>query len=263
VPGLQINGNVEGGKSAQLTLTQVRDLPACNRTGQLEFAATFSAPFDSDEGRGDLINDRGIPGGLAAELSVTASISPPRDLSANDGFLDTKYLILQATAGFEIDDFKYRDPITFASAEERRTGFGFSGSIGRMPNGTTFYAAGFRYERRYEAPDARILCQTPSAVPIECVQAAFGPPEREVDATLFGLFRRLSPLGENIPLAFELRASYDFAGDVAAIQLPLYVFLDSNSRYRAGVIAGWDSESDDVSVGLFVGIPFDLFRIGS
>lgn len=265
IPGLQLNADVEGSKTAQLVFTHVSDLPACRRVGQLEFGLTLNAPVDTDTGRGELISTSGrVPGGFGAEATLTVSFSPRLNIeNMPDGFLETRYTILQGTFGFDVNDFKWRDPATFTLSEPRRTSYHASGSIGRMPNGSTFYAVGFRYERGFEAPKNRIFCQAAAPAPFECIQGAFGPPERNVDTSVFGLLRRLNPFGASLPMAMELRLAYDVEDDVFSVQAPLYFFLDSKRRYRGGIIAGWDSHNEDFRVGVFVGVPFDLFRIGS
>ena len=199
LPGVQIDADVDGGKTAQLSLSHISDLPSDNRPGQLELGVTFSAPFDKDTHRGDLVTRGGVPSGFSAEGSVTASIGPTINPHSPPGARDTHYWILHGTIGINVDNFKFRDPLTFDHDHRWRTGVSTSGAIGYMPNGRTFFAVGASYERTYDAPDKRILCQAAAPTPFECTQDVFGPPERSNDASIYGLIRHVRPFGPRIP----------------------------------------------------------------
>jgi hypothetical protein len=260
IPGLQVNADVEGGKTASLSLDHMSDLGG-DRVGQLQLGATFTAPFDKDEGRGDLFNRQGVPSGFAAEGSFTVSLGPRVDTSSSPGPRPTRYWIIHGTVGVNVDNFKFRDPISFDRDNRWRTGVSGELGIGYMPNGRSFFAIGGSYARSYEAPDKRILCQTSTPAPFECIQDVFGPPERDNDASVFVLARHVRPFGARIPIAAELRVDYNISDDVVSVSAPLYFFLDSDNRYRAGVRFSWDSEDDDFGVGVFIGVPFSLFGL--
>jgi hypothetical protein len=276
LPGLQVTANVDGAKTAQLTLSALRDTD--HRIGQTQLGVTFSAPFDNeDTHRGVLLTQRGLPSGFAAEGSFSRVISFDPHVSRNDGpprradtgprFLDRSIVVLNGTVGIGVDQFKYRDPATFGELDQWRTSVSFSGSLGLLPAGSaTFFGAGFEFRRRFEAPDKRILCPTPAPpAPLECRQAVFGPPEREEDATAFGVVRTLDFFGvarNGVPFALELRAAYDFDDNEFAVEAPLYFFLDDKSRYRGGFSVSW-SNRDHWGIGFFVGVPLDFLNLNA
>jgi len=281
LPGIQLNADVQGGKTVQLTLDHRSDLTSDNR-GEIQLGATFTAPFDKDENRGDLFTRGRVPSGFAAEGSFTVSLglgSSDERQSGNEGrhdvnsggsgsttdqpgqWLPTRYLILHGTVGINVDNFKFRDATTFDPDHRWRTGVSGSAAIGYMPNGRTFFAIGASYGRTYEAPAKRILCQAAAPTPFECVQDVFAPPTRSNAASIYGLVRHVRPFGPRVPIAAELRVTYDISNRLVTVETPLYVFLDSDHHYRGGVRVAWDSDHRGVGVGVFIGVPFNLFGL--
>lgn len=264
LPGFQLQADVEGSKTARLTLSRVTDNQST--VGETGFSLTLSGTFDKDEERGTLITERGLTNGFGAEASVTTiilgGVEAPRPGDAPT-FLDPDIVLLTATAGVGYENFKYRLPDTFAQSERDELSYSIAGSAAIIPNsGSVLLGAGFEYRRYFEAPKQRILCPAAQPVgPLECVQAVFGPPEENVDAAVFGVVRALAPLGAAVPVAAELRLAYDIEDDVFGVEAPIYVFLDANRRFRGGIQLGWDSRDEEVRAGLFVGVPLDFLKL--
>lgn len=271
LPGMQVTAGVDGGKTAQLTFSALTDLE--HNLGQTQLSVALSAPFDKDTRRGVFLTQRGIPTGFAAEGSVTRLVSvgdqetrtPPLLANTGAGFLDRSLIVVTGTVGVGVERFKYRSPTTFAESEQWETAVSFSLSGGYMPaNSASFFAGGVEFRRRFKAPDPRVICPPASTTaPFECTQAVFGPPAREEDAAIFAVARTLDLFGivgpaVRLPFALELRAAYDFDDNSVGLEAPVYVFLDSDRKYRGGFSIGWDSDENDVRFGFFIGVALDF-----
>ena len=263
--GFQLHADVEGEKTAKLTLSRASDL--ASQFGEFTAGITFSAPIDKGTKQGALVTRRGLTSGFGAEVSlgvIMGSAEPPESLDGDPSVpvaTPMSITLIQATGSIGVDDFKFRDPLAFTEDKRRRTTYAVGASIGHAPKGTAiFVSGGFEYRRGWEAPDKRIICPAPTGTAnIECTQAVFGPPERDVDKTAFASVRMLNPLGlgsQKRPIGFELRAAYDAKDDVFGVEAPLYFLRDAKGALRGGLKIGWDTKDKDLGVSFFVGIPF-------
>jgi hypothetical protein len=259
--GFQIRAGTDS-SSAELTLarsTDERDV-----FGRTTVGVTFSVPIDKGSKEGALITEKGITGGFGAELAITSFIGTAKPPPvAKEGFVSQHRFLASLGAGFAINDYKYRDPLTFAASEVRRTSYQFSAALGWLPpDSATFFSAGLEYKRNYEAPDKRILCPPATGgAPAECTQAVFAPPERNTDNNLFGTIRTLNLFGltgERSPVVLEIKAAYDVKDEVVGFEVPIYLLTDAEGKFRGGIRIGWDSEEEDTKIGFFIGVPFNF-----
>jgi hypothetical protein len=260
--GFQLRADTDA-TSAQVTLATDFDTPGV--FGNTEIGITFNAPINKKSKEGPLLTDRGLPGGFAGELAITSFLGtarpPPEPIQR--GFLSQHRFLISVAAGLGVEDFEFLDPQSFSEDEVRKTSYYASAVLGILPrDSATFFSIGGEYRRSYKAPDQRILCP-PSVAgsPIECTQAIFGPPARNIDENLFGSLRTLNLFGltgARSPFVLEVKAAYDLKDDVVGLEIPIYALLDAKGQFRGGVRFGWDSDKDDVRVGLFVGVPFSF-----
>lgn len=264
LPGLQATADVDGGKTVKLTFASTSD----NRdtVGETGFSFTLSGTFDKEAGRGALITQRGLTSGFNAEFSlsgiIAAGVEPPRP-GEPEAFLTPDLFLWTVTAGVGYENFEYRLPTSFATEEQDELSYSVSGSIAVVPNsGAVLLGAGLEHRRYFEAPAKRILCPpAPPGGPVECTQAVFSPPQEKRDTSLFGVLRALAPFGAAVPAAAELRVAFDIEDGTVGVEVPVYFFLDAKKQYRGGVQVGWDSEEEDVRVGLFVGLALDFLKL--
>jgi hypothetical protein len=264
-PSFQILADVKGGTTAQLTIAGARD--NASSFGQTTYGLTLSAPINKTTGAGSLITQRGIPTGFGAAVSVSSIIGRNPDFTTPEGPATGQVrdwlLMTNLNASIGIEDFKFRSPVTFTRDERRRTSHAASASLGLLTaSNRTFIAGGFEYRRRYKAPDEQIFCPAPVGPgPTECTQGVFAPPTRQTEFNLFVVGRTLFRFGQGMPIAAEIRATYDANNDVFGVEAPIYFFQDGNGGLRGGFRIGWDSEHDDVRGSVFIGVPFDLIRL--
>ncbi len=256
--------------SVELSFSRVRDLPGAS-FGRYSLGLTLTAPINKEDQQGFLITRRGLPGDFNAEFSfsgIVATTSGSSDDFSDDqtGFVEIPVILWDLNAAVGVNDFSFRDPLTFAEQEVRRTPYSFSASIGYLGGSRSpFIAAGIEHRRSYKAQNQRTLCPPPPpAGVIECTRDEFGPPTRNIDTTAFALVRTLNLFGltgGNSAVALEIRAAYDIEDDVFGLEMPIYMVLDDKGRFRAGVRFGWDTDERRLAVGVFIGAAFDFLQL--
>lgn len=267
VPSFQVLADVKGGATAQLTIAGASD--NAGSFGETTYGLTFSAPINKKTNEGSLLTQRGLPSGFAAEFSFSTIMGNSPDFSGPadpaTGPVRDSLQLLNFNASIGVDNFSYRDPVTFVEQERRRTSYALSGSYGFMTaSNRGFFAIGGEFRRRYKAPDEQILCPAPAPpAPTECIEDAFAPPARQTELNLFGLARTMFHLGRNntFPIAVEIRATYDARNDVFGVEAPIYFLQGAGGGLRGGFRIGWDSDHNDVRGSVFIGVPFELIRL--
>jgi hypothetical protein len=96
----------------------------------------------------------------------------------------------------------------------------------------------------------------------ECFSGAFANPNKDKDATIFGVARRQVDLplgaGAALPIGVEIKVAYDAEDKVFGVSAPLYLLSNADSALRGGVRVDWQ-EDKDVKLGVFVSSAFSLF----
>lgn len=166
-----------------------------------------------------------------------------------------------AKAGTE--SFEYVDTATLKprSVEETPWSVGFDVTWYRLIDRDSFTVSIDR-QAAWKAPDEVILCPGGGG-PVTCVKGPPGPPVRK-DTSLLGVeYRRFDALtlGESTSIRFglALSATYDTEADVYGVEAPLYLVPNGDGMLSGGVRLGWRSDTDEVTLGVFVGAPLSLF----
>ena len=119
------------------------------------------------------------------------------------------------------------------------------------------------YELGYEGQDEVTLCPAASgSAPVICTTASPGAPERDEGLLLsLGLKHRFSGRdGKPLALAVSPLVTYDALDDVWGVDFPIYFFSDGKSGLNGGIRAGWRSDENEVSFGIFIGSAFNIFQ---
>lgn len=182
-------------------------------------------------------------------------------LRAAAAMQESSYLAWQVTGGVGRRPYSHRDPVSLAPISDDRTVFSFASSLLYVPSlgGNMAYIIGAEIERSYGLPSAEIRCPGGPAVPapVRCFESAFGPPERETEATIFGAIRyNAADLG--LPISGEIRVAVDPGSGEWGVEAPIYFLRDADGNLNSGVRVGYDSEDDDVFFGVFVGTNFNF-----
>lgn len=168
-------------------------------------------------------------------------------------------------------DFDYLDQPSFTMQSVSK--FGYSGTLFGgliLPSGQTSFTGSFTYSRKYKAADSITLCQAINAVPqTQCITAPGAAPSNRTRAIASLEIRHAFPVdvGEFARFAVAPEFSVDLKSDAYSIDMPIYLMGDGKGKLRGGVRLGYlntkkaaGGREDDFSLGLFVGVPFSVFR---
>jgi hypothetical protein len=74
-------------------------------------------------------------------------------------------------------------------------------------------------------------------------------------------------MGEFAKFAIAPQFSYDLVGDAYGVDVPFYLVGDGKGKLRGGFRLGYTNQKkadggrdDDISLGVFLGVPFSVFR---
>jgi hypothetical protein len=160
---------------------------------------------------------------------------------------------LEARVGFKV--FSYRTPVTLVENSVTRPQFSLKAHGSYFPSdGVSAVTASFEYQNEFEARHEQILCH---AVIVnandDCVNARSGPPNN-VEKLLFALeYRRVlggpTQLGQ---FAIAPQATFDAVNNEFEISLPIYLRPRGDLGFLPGVTISYNSEHDEVTVGVFL-----------
>lgn len=189
-----------------------------------------------------------------------------------DKWRNSSVTVVNLAGGAGYQEFEYLDPVGFGELSEDHTSFYASASVGFSFSTTSpFVGFGYQYRHDYEDAAKRVICPPPAApgTTVECKNAIFDLPERDVDHSVFGLIRIANLFGDarwgDAPIV-ELKAAYDFEDDIFSASLPVYFIMDDAGDFKGGVRVGWeergnDPNKDEFSAGFFIVKSFDFMGL--
>lgn len=160
---------------------------------------------------------------------------------------------IEASVGFNV--FDYRTPQTLVEHSDTRPQFAFKIYGSLFPSDAmSAWTLSAEYQNGFEAQDDQILCPVVVANPNDdCVRAPPGPP-RNTESLQFALEHRrvlgtITSLGE---IAIAPQATYDAISNEFELSLPVYLRLERDLGLLPGVTVTYNSEKNNVVVGLFL-----------
>jgi hypothetical protein len=183
--------------------------------------------------------------------------------------------ILNVAASFGYKKFDYFNLGDFAEQNAQRYPVSISVSWGlNSGKDQPFFGVGYQHKRDYKEADKRVVCPVlaPGASQLECKNAVFDLPKRNVDHTLFALVRtgnmfgRITTKAGNWAPMFELKVGYDFEDKAWGVSAPLYLFLDKDKTFKGGVRVAWQQAGkgeteDKFKAAFFIVKSFDYFGL--
>ena len=113
-----------------------------------------------------------------------------------------------------------------------------------------------QYQKAFKEGDNGAVCPVPTPLgSTVCATGAINAP-KEITKKLLTLEVR----GRLDELGLSLSVTRDFEAKVTGVDLPIYFVADKDGKLTAGVKAGWRSDTKKGSLGVFVGIPFGLYK---
>ncbi len=115
----------------------------------------------------------------------------------------------------------------------------------------------YTHQNAYKAVNTVTACPvTLGTTPTVCVTGSIGAPTQNIKRLLaFEARREFSK--PNLGLA--LKVTHDFENDHTGLELPIYLFEDSEENLNGGIRLGW-TNTDSFTAGVFAGREFKLFE---
>jgi hypothetical protein len=141
-----------------------------------------------------------------------------------------------------------------------------SGDYVTYPSMITFAAT---YQSAYQAQSSKTMCDAMGAG-ISCATGSFGAPTHTEKYLLsLDMAQQLKiPLPgsakRSLPAGIDPLVTYDAKAHVWGVDVPIYVIPNASGALIGGIDLGWTSCKNAFSVGVFVGVPFGIFKsVGS
>lgn len=167
--------------------------------------------------------------------------------------------------------FKYLDRASFTLKKADHFGFGghlFGGLL--LGAGQTAIIGSFDYRRAFKENDPVTICQPIAGTDqTQCLTSADGAPKKNSQSVLGLELRHAFPaeIGSFASFAVAPKFSIDLEGNAYSLAVPIYFAGDGAGKLRGGIRgvylskeASDGSREEDLTLGLFVGVPFSLFR---
>ena len=123
---------------------------------------------------------------------------------------------------------------------------------------------GIEYQSSFDEADEAIIC-LPNSDMTDPVNCASGRPEEPTrDTKWIGsleyryLLNEFDIAGRN--LGFAPRLTYDFEDNTTGVSLPIFLSPKDSSDVSTGLNLGWRDDTDDLTVGIFIGGAFNLIQ---
>ena len=157
--------------------------------------------------------------------------------------------------------FKFYDPASLAPLQSNKTQWSVGAFWAFHPTASDgslamwLLTARYEHQRAYDDADSKNMCPVSAGPgPVTCITGPIGAPSLATKE-LVSLELRAQPFKT---YAFSVLGSYDARGKVWAIDAPIYLVSDGDKSLAGGVRLGWRSDSNAVTVGVFVSQAFDL-----
>lgn len=132
----------------------------------------------------------------------------------------------------------------------------YAGLIG--PNQNWSARASVFYGASYEAAESAEFCRTQAGSEEECIMGPDGSPIRNESARVALESRHLFSIGSDSQIGIAPEFTYDIEEDEFQVEVPFYFSPNDEGKLTGGIITRYQSDDDDFSIGLFIGVPFSV-----
>jgi hypothetical protein len=156
-----------------------------------------------------------------------------------------------------VEQFKFLDGETFVEQKANRSPWSVNAHIYYKVGPNTF-GGGIMYQDSYKAQKEVSVCTPATTVPATsvCTSGRLGAPMRKTREIIF---LQLNHHRRGNLYAIAPRISHDFDTNETGFSLPVYLVRNKKGDFTGGVQLSWQSESDEVVAGFFVGKAFAYF----
>jgi len=147
--------------------------------------------------------------------------------------------------------FDYLDEGSLVSQSVNKTSWSASGRAGVYSSYFGFLIGSYRYQKDFTpAGDAQTVCQPLAGTnATTCADAVIGAPAEKTRSVLTFEVRRFFANGAALAPSFQR----DLKNKVSAFVLPVYFIKNDKGAPIGGVRFGWRSDTDAVTVSVFIG----------
>lgn len=153
------------------------------------------------------------------------------------------------------DKYDFVTPGSLTSGDQRLTAYSATLGIGYyLPDAVTAIKFAAEYSSGVEDLDKQVVCKTVIVTPADdCKFALPRAPGREDSLVLRGEIRRFFPFSNGKGgIGTALTGSVDTLSGDFGIELPIYLSLPGDTPILPGITFKYNSDDDDLSVGLFL-----------
>jgi hypothetical protein len=163
------------------------------------------------------------------------------------------HLITALSGKWGTKKFTYADTTSLEETDARKNGWSVAGGVSWITqySARALYSAtlSYRHESAWKAQDAAFICEPLEGGTAEkCTELPFGAPGTQKKNLVTLETRHF--LSDN--MALVPRAKWETEEGDYSFELPLYLRQD-DGPFNGGVSLTWDSKSNDLVVGVFVG----------
>lgn len=152
-------------------------------------------------------------------------------------------------------NFEFADATTYAADEQNHTGLSASATLGAVLDDIVYLSVSYEFQRSWKAGDASDICSPLGMMGYSsCKSLALGAPTKRTSSLFHLELRRF--FSKSVALGF--RAHYDTDADVFSVEIPLYFLQNEDGGLAGGVTAGFRSDEDAPTLGVFVAEAFTL-----
>lgn len=166
---------------------------------------------------------------------------------------------LEFKAGSE--EFDFLNPLSFESNDQ--TEHPASATISATAHkagerGAQTFTAAYTYQKVFTAQTETSACMIDIVTSAEiCKTGVFAAPISKTTSIIsLDMRSRIENVLMQQPVAFQLKYSRDMENGVSGVDLPLYLFSFAGEELNAGIRLGWQSLTDETSIGVFYGQKF-------
>ncbi len=170
----------------------------------------------------------------------------------------SKATIFGITGQIGYQSFFYKDRATLSDQSVKEMPWKISAYYYQLRGHTTYGGGVELLESFHDSKNVVELCQPfgISSSSLTCSNTRLGAPiEQQRKLIYFQINHHSARQG----LAFQVRGTYDFEEKEYGIKVPVYLMRNDKEALTGGIEFGWQSETDEVVAGLFIGKAFSLY----
>lgn len=257
------------GGSSRVGIQNTRNIESTTKEGKLShtrWKIKASGPVNKSADKTDLATLDGLVNSfkLGAEFSYLRQLMKDFDTSP---MLD---LGISGSVGYET--FKYLNPDGGEDLQDEKVPWEGGAHIALNPGGIPILqrlrvVCGYKYQEAYKAAGEVIRCESPDTSGFQiCKKGAKACPKDDNKSLGYIQLKVLVPIGWKwlnllLPGSIALAPKYthDFETETNGVDVPFYFLVDDKSNLTGGCRVGWRDDTEDVTVGVFVGTAFDIW----